>query len=858
MSDRKGDPARLPGSRARVRALVVRLSRPALAALAAGGFVLLAALAMTRGGAPRVAALTGADVGSVAKFDVRATQEVYVPDEATTARLREEAERAAPLVYLGDPSLRERQVAVLRRAFALVREGFDRYDREVEKAREVGAAAAAEEGGAAPREAEAAAAARRAGTVPQDGPESRPGRTLPAALRRPIRDRLRRFLSEKAADFLRLVPVDKGTFHSLAQMRFSRPAEELAVRMLALALDGFVVRDKVKFLIDLSSRVLLRTTGSARLTPIEKVVNPADVLDLAGARSRVADAAGELAGNLEPALRQALVQVARALVRENLVFDEATTARNRKRVRDSVPAQYRHYPRGSILLRQGDVITAEHIRILQAMTPAALGPEPLRVFFGNAFFVALVGALAYLATRLRVVRRKPVARDYFFLAIAVLLLLFLTRLSVEVSEILHDRWTEVPLSAFLLAIPVSFGAMLVRLLLSAELAILFSFVSALLVGLLAGANLPFGAVTFVGGFAAALLAGRARQRAHLLRAGLWVGLLQLGAVLFLAIASGQGGFPVSEASLVEPPSQGLFALTFLLDLGAALFSGAFAGLLTAAVVPLVEATFGYTTDMKYLELANLENPLLKDLFLRAPGTYHHSVVAGSLAEAAAEAIGANPSLARVGAYYHDVGKGKCPHYFAENQRDENPHEKLAPHMSALILKSHVKDGVEILRQAKMPQPIVDICEQHLGTTLIEFFYEKARRQAAEDNLPEPEENDFRYPGPKAQFRESALVLLADSIEAAGRAIADPTEPRLSEMVRRIIRNKFIDGQLDECDLTLRDLNAIAKAMTRVLVAIHHTRPRYPSQTAADARAVPSEAAADAPIDLAEHRRREKR
>ena len=242
-----------------------------------------------------------------------------------------------------------------------------------------------------------------------------------------------------------------------------------------------------------------------------------------------------------------------------------------------------------------------------------------------------------------------------------------------------------------------------------------------------------------------------------------------------------------------------------------------------------EATFGYTTDIKLLELSNLNHPLLRELILRAPGSYQHSMMVGSLREAAAENIGCNSLLARVGAYYHDVGKAKNPGYFAENQKyGENPHDKLKPNMSALIIKAHVKDGIELARAHRLPKEIIDFIEQHHGTSLIRYFYHKAKEMEDPD-IPEVDEKDYRYPGPKPQSRETAICLLADGIEAASRAMPDKTPARLKGLVHNMINKAFTDGQLDECDLTLKDLNAIAQAFIRILNAIYHYRPEYPDQ-----------------------------
>jgi putative nucleotidyltransferase with HDIG domain len=243
---------------------------------------------------------------------------------------------------------------------------------------------------------------------------------------------------------------------------------------------------------------------------------------------------------------------------------------------------------------------------------------------------------------------------------------------------------------------------------------------------------------------------------------------------------------------------------------------------------VVELMFGYASDIKLLELANLNHPALKDLIVQAPGTYHHSIILGSLAEAAAEAIGANPLLARSCAYYHDIGKGRNPLYFGENQKGENRHDALAPAMSALIIKRHVTDGLEMARRYKLPKKVVDVIAQHHGTRLVGFFHHKALRdQEGKENAPPVDESLYRYAGPRPQFPEAALVMVADAVEAASRSMPEPTTQKLQALVQRIINVIFSEGQLDECELTLRDLHLIAQSFLHTLEGIYHTRPVYP-------------------------------
>lgn len=270
--------------------------------------------------------------------------------------------------------------------------------------------------------------------------------------------------------------------------------------------------------------------------------------------------------------------------------------------------------------------------------------------------------------------------------------------------------------------------------------------------------------------------------------------------------------------------------------------GVFAGILVTGLTALAEMIFGYTTDIKLLELATMDQPLLQELMVQAPGTYHHSIIVGNMAEGAAKSIGANSLLAKVAGYYHDIGKIRKPHYFIENQFDcPNPHQKLAPSMSSLILMSHVKEGAELARQNRLGRSIIDIISQHHGTSFISFFYNKALecREKSQGSkrmeLPPINSDDYRYPGPKPQTKEAGLVMLADVVEAACRSLTDPTPARIKGMVNRLINNIFSDGQLEECELTLKDLHQIAKHFNQVLATVHHRRVEYPAVTGANGK-----------------------
>jgi putative nucleotidyltransferase with HDIG domain len=303
---------------------------------------------------------------------------------------------------------------------------------------------------------------------------------------------------------------------------------------------------------------------------------------------------------------------------------------------------------------------------------------------------------------------------------------------------------------------------------------------------------------------------RCEQRNIVLKAGVTVGTINLLMILAYHLASGN---PLK--------------MILLSDLFMGFLGGALSSVFVLGITPAVESLFNYTTDIKLLELANMDNPIIKDLVLQAPGTYHHSVMVGGLAEAAAKSVSANPLLTRVSAYYHDIGKLTKPLYFIENSGGmENKHDHLTPRMSSLILVSHVKDGVELARENRLGERLANIIQQHHGTNLISYFYQKAK----EKENPEMEslnEDDFHYPGPKPQTKEAGIVMLADAVEAASRALSEPTPSRIKGLVQRIINDIFLDGQLEECELTLKDLHKIEESFTRILTAIFHQRIDYP-------------------------------
>lgn len=357
-------------------------------------------------------------------------------------------------------------------------------------------------------------------------------------------------------------------------------------------------------------------------------------------------------------------------------------------------------------------------------------------------------------------------------------------------------------------IPVGMASMLCALLFN-DLALMLIITAALSasVGLIAGGDLYLSCVLFSGGFFGGFLVLNVRRRSQIVSAGIISGIIQ-ALVSLLAIEVNSG---IDLRHYLLPN----------------FFNGLLTGFLVSGVLPVFEYLFDIATNIKLLELSDFNHPLLRSMVLEAPGTYHHSLIVGNLSEAAAEAIGANSLLARVGAYYHDIGKIDKAEYFIENQPPDEPltHDKLKPSISKMVIMNHVREGKDLARKYHLNQKIIDFIEQHHGTSLVFYFYYRALEDGSTEQ--KVEEEGFRYSGPKPQARETAIVLLADSVEGATRALGERTPKKIDELVHKIINNKFIDGQLDECDLTLSDLEVIASVFAKILSAVYHARITYP-------------------------------
>ncbi|MCL6551783.1 MAG: HDIG domain-containing protein [Firmicutes bacterium] len=512
--------------------------------------------------------------------------------------------------------------------------------------------------------------------------------------------------------------------------------------------------------------------------------------DLAMARERARQAVRD--AGLPPGLQALAAEVAAAAVRPTMEVDQARTAAARLAAASAVPPVRVRLERGQIILRDGDVVTPAHLRML-----AAAGLYPPRVGWAGVGGVVIVVALALAATGAYLWQYQPEVW-------ASERLLVVWSLIVVLTVFLGQALGAPRFSDFLA--PTAMGAMLLGILLRRRLALFSSAVVAVLVGLASERQLAAAVVAFLGGLAGVFATRQIHRRSDFGLAGLVVGAANAVAIVGMGLAEGRELYPAAVVAGAWGVAGGLLA-----------------GVAAIGVLPFVEQLFGLVTPIKLLELGNPAHPLLRRLQLEAPGTYHHSIMVSNLAEAAAEAVGADALLARIGTYYHDIGKLRRPAFFVENQLGiDNPHEKMTPSLSALTVAAHVRDGLELAREYGLPPVIQEFIAQHHGTTRLTYFHHQAlERGDAVD------EATFRYEGPRPQRREVAIVMLADAVEAAVRSLTRPTPDRLEETVRRIVREKLEDGQLDECGLTFRDLDRIVGAFVRILSGMLHPRLEYP-------------------------------
>jgi cyclic-di-AMP phosphodiesterase PgpH len=704
-------------------------------------------------------------VGDVALENVKAIGEFLVEDVETTAKKQQELMTQVPPVFDLQEQLGEEVQQRLQKSMDYMR-----------------------------RISQEAAVPPRAGRV---------GAAAPANAKPTVPYKV---LLDHKPEFDRILGVTspKPTFHLLAKAEFSPYLEAMVSQVLAQFFRQGVISSNA-ILKPEPREILLRRLPSRQETVAHP---PFSFIEMDEGRKSAAGYCRDVALEVSPADRWLVCDFTQLLLMPNVSPNWAEThERQQVRLRELKPVYFK-VKRGEMLVREGERITPLHLVKLQAQTKIYPRSRGVLIFLGLFLCLAVLLGVSYQLARIALRRFSNRLLDLMFVAA---LLLASTVINKGLLVLGDNVSRNLPLVGHNLVyvLPQGLAAILAAMFLGLETGVGVACLGATFTALVVDKPFPLFIYFVIAGLMGVWGVKTCRRRNALIHTGLCIGLANMVLVFTFKLLE----FPFTGNDL-------LIAEAF------ALGGGVLTGILALGLTPIMESSFSYSSNIRLLELLNLDQPVLRELMLIAPGTYHHSMVVGQMVEAAAETIGANPMLAKAAAFYHDIGKIKKPAYFVENQGGgENKHEKLAPSMSSLILISHVKDGVDLARKHRLGENIADIIHQHHGTNLIHYFFHKAKTQAAKPNQVKME--DYRYPGPRPQTKEAGLVLLADQVEAASRSLTDPTPARIQGMVQKIINNVFADGQLDECELTLKDLHHIARSFNKILSGIFHQRIQYP-------------------------------
>lgn len=713
-------------------------------------------------------------ISDVAKKDIKSPKDFLIEDKEATQDKKEEARRSALTIYDLDDTLASKTTDKVMEAFEHVR---------------------------------ALSAANNPGKVGAGTDDVKANQTDS------YHDQV--WKEKLAFEDILGVEVTNRAFKALEKAKFSMSVSRKMDQLLHTVFRNGIVGNKQLLMQQQHKGIIVRKLSSKQEN---HVVDLENCYSLDEAKTALARIGKTELDNFGYSLRNVMIDLAQRLTQPNLTLNKGETEERRNQAVADVKAVLTQIKKGEMLVREGEKVSALHMAKLHALE-SEMGREHLLVV--SAGFVLLV--LSFFAISFTTnfeTETSPTLKNKDLLCLCIMLVIVFGLSAVSanfVKGITKNLPYAIEASSGLYAVPVASGAMTVCLFMGAHVALTFALATAFITSFLFENQFHMFLFFLLSSMVGAYSVRNCKERNILVKAGLSVGLVNVVVVTALQIFGGSG-----------------LQLKLVWDWVFGILGGIISGILTTGLAPVVEMIFGYTTDIKLLELANLERPILRKLMLEAPGTYHHSVIVGSLGEAAAATIGANPLLSKVSGYYHDVGKIKKPLYFIENQiACKNKHDKLAPSMSSLILTSHVRDGVEIAKRYRLGKAIVDIIQQHHGTSLIVYFYEKAKKLKGEDAV---NVEHFRYPGPKPQTKEAGLVLLADTVEAASRTLENPTPARIKGLVQRIINDVFLDGQLDECELTLRDLNKIVESFNKILNGIHHHRIEYPHTNSGNKKA----------------------
>jgi len=615
---------------------------------------------------------------------------------------------------------------------------------------------------------------------------------------------LQKSLSENLA-----IDLDNRTVDQLLKLKFPVELENLSTQIIASILNQEIILSRELMNHGEIEKGLLIIRGKE-----EKLFKAGEIIDLKEAREKLLNEIDSL--EIPTRTKSILKSFLPILLAPTISYDQAETEARKFRIRNSVEPVFYTIKKGKVIIRKGDEVTSESLQqIMLVNQKISQRPHWLFNFAGLAILYFIFFYFIWL-----VIQSASAAENKLsilvMMGLTLLISFLITKASLFLAEALSSSSLAVTLEkeALVFAFPLQFGAFLITLAASAETAVVYCVINSLLTGYLLNGDYFLIIHILLGGISViyGLKYFFPQSRSTVLKTGLMV-LAPFQVILVLIIG------------LIKQSFQNISLL------GTEILSAIIGGLLGAAIayvlIPVFESIFGFLTPSKLYELSNSDLPVFRRLALEAPGTYHHSLIVATLAEKAAEEIKADAALVRAGGLYHDIGKLKRPEYFSENQTPGyDVHRELTPSLSTLVIINHVRDGVEMGRKLRLPRRIIDIIGQHHGTSIVRYFYHKAKERY-DPELHKIEAEDFRYPGPLPKSKEAGLIMLADSVQAAARSLKSPTRENLKRVITEIFNTHLQDGQLDECGFSLKDLRVIANSYLITLYAIYHPRPTYP-------------------------------
>jgi hypothetical protein len=702
-------------------------------------------------------------VGDIARADVVVPIDLVIKDDEATEARKTTARASVSPVYRYDSSEAQQTISRLSKAFAQCRSILD-----------------------------AAVPPRRS---------SRKGLTV-GFDKLPVKTK-----AELVSEISKVAMASDPLLNLMVERRFSPDLEKLFEEGLSQGVSSFLVQDERRLVPEKASLQVINT-----ITQKETTVPRDQVLTLQQAHKRITELINR-SSQYPAKVNTPVEELLFSLLEPNLKFDLQMTEARQAEAASNVDPILRQLKKGKVILRQGDEVGPEHLSQIEVIRKSTPSTFSLKQFIGTTILIASFLVIFGYYLRPFSGGQWGYAKLLALCSLIVTTNLILLKTFWFISDSLSKNFVASPFNDntyFYFALPFASGPMLVTLLAGEQTALLFL----IFFSVLAGQAVPSDSYGFfyllISSLVGILVVRTAVQRVAIVGSGFKLGLSSVG--LFILV------------QLSKQASLDVSSLTF----GAALafLSGPINASLLVFALPLCERLFLVTTEIRLSELGNLNLPLIRELILKAPGTYSHSVAVGTLAEAAAKAVGLNPLFVRVACLYHDIGKSLRPEYFVENQAGGNPHDQISPEESARIVKEHVSEGIRIARAANLPPAIVDIIPQHHGTKSLTLFFEKAKKMAGSQSVKVRPE-DFRYPGPKPQSKEAAIIMLADAVEAAARTLEDHSQERLLELTQRIVSSTAEDGQFSECEITLADLERITFSFVQTLSSFYHSRITYP-------------------------------